>query len=92
VNARYKSGGGYICPAAYPIHLPTLCIFPDYANPPRHLNTVEVSVGHNEWGPPRTYHANTISAFTGDSMATLTKYCITDYSLRKSPIDNCDLR
>ncbi len=92
VNARYKSGGGYGCPGAYPIHLPTLRFFPDYPNAPRHLNTVEVSVGHNEWGPPSTYHANTISAFTGDSMATLTKYCITQYPLQKSPRDNCDLK
>jgi len=92
VNARHKSGGGYGCPGAYPIHLPTLRIFPDYPNAPRHLNTVEVSVGNNEWGPPSTYHANTISAFTGDSMATLTKNCITDYPLQKSPRDACDLK
>jgi uncharacterized protein DUF1996 len=91
VNARYKSGGGYGCPAAYPIHLPTLRIFPDYPNAPKHLNTVEVSVGHSEWGPPSTYHANAISAFTGDSMQTLTKNCITLYPLQKSPRDNCDL-
>jgi Domain of unknown function (DUF1996) len=91
VNARHKSGGGYGCPDTHPIHLPTLRIFPDYPNAPTHLNTVKVSVGHNEWGPQSSYHANTISAFTGDSMATLTKYCITKYPLQKSPTDNCDL-
>jgi len=91
VNARYDASGKYGCPAAYPIHLPTLIIFPDYPNAPRNLNTVEVSVGHSEWGPPSTYHANTISAFTGDSMATLTKDCITDYPLQSSPKAGCDL-
>jgi Domain of unknown function (DUF1996) len=91
VNARYKSNGKYGCPAAHPIQLPTLTIFPDYPNAPKNLNTVKVSVGHNEWGPPRTYHANTISAFTGDSMRTLTKNCIKDYPLQKSPRDSCDL-
>jgi hypothetical protein len=92
VNARHKSGGGYGCPSGHPIHLPTLTFFPDYPNAPKNLNTVEVSMGHNEWGPPSTYHANTISAFTGDSMVTLTKYCITKYPLQKSPRDNCDLK
>jgi hypothetical protein len=89
VNARYKSGGGYGCPADHSIHLPTLRFFPDYPNAPKTLNTVEVSMGHNEWGPPSSYHANNISAFTGDSMAQLTKDCITDYPLKTSPIAGC---
>jgi Domain of unknown function (DUF1996) len=92
VNARYDASGKYGCPAGYSTHLPTLTIFPDYPNAPKNLDTVEVSVGHSEWGPPSTYHANTISAFTGDSMATLTKDCITAYPLQSSPIAGCDLQ
>src|SRR5215207_67183 len=59
------------------------------SNAPHNLDTVEVSMGNMEWGPPSTYHANNISAFTGDSMAQLTKDCITDYPLKTSPIAGC---
>src|SRR5215216_7610978 len=89
VNATYNSNGKYGCPAAYPVHLPTLRFFPDYPNAPKTLNTVEVSMGNMEWGPPSTYHANNISAFTGDSMAQLTKDCITDYPLQTSSKAGC---
>ena len=91
VNATYDSNGKYGCPAAYPIQLPTLRFFPDYPNAPKTLKKVEVSVGHNEWGPPSSYHANNISAFMGDSMQQLTKDCITDYPLQTSPIAGCNL-
>jgi hypothetical protein len=91
VNATYDSNGKYGCPAGYPIQLPTLRFFPDYPNAPKTLKRVEVSVGHNEWGAPSSYHANNISAFTGDSMQQLTKDCIADYPLQTSPIAGCNL-
>jgi hypothetical protein len=91
VSATYDSNGKYGCPAGYPVQLPTLRFFPDYRNAPHNLNTVEVSMGHMEWGPPSTYHANNISAFTGDSMAQLTKDCITDYPLKTSPKAGCSI-
>jgi hypothetical protein len=91
VSATYDSNGTYRCPDAYPVQLSTLRFFPDYRNAPRTLKTVEVSMGNMEWGPPSTYHANNISAFTGDSMQQLTKDCITDYPLQTSPIAGCNL-
>jgi hypothetical protein len=91
VSATYDSNGKYRCPDAYPVQLSTLRFFPDYRNAPRTLKTVEVSMGNMEWGPPSTYHANNISAFTGDSMQQLTKDCITDYPLQTSPIAGCNL-
>ena len=89
VSATYDSNGKYRCPDAYPVQLPTLRFFPDYPNAPHNLDTVEVSMGNMEWGPPSTYHANNISAFTGDSMAQLTKDCITDYPLKTSSKAGC---
>ena len=91
VNARYDSNGKYGCPATHPVQLSTLRSFPDYPNAPKTLRRVEVSVGHLAWGPPSSYHANNISAFTGDSMLQLTKDCITDYPLQTSPIAGCNL-
>jgi len=91
VSATYDSNGKYRCPDAYPVQLSTLRFFPDYRNAPKTLKTVEVSMGNMEWGPPSTYHANNISAFTGDSMQQLTKDCITDYPLQTSPIAGCNL-
>ena len=91
VSATYDSNGKYGCPDAYPVQLPTLRFFPDYPNAPKTLKKVEVSVGHNEWGPPSSYHANNISAFTEDSMLQLTKNCITDYRLQTSPVAGCNL-
>jgi hypothetical protein len=91
VSATYDSNGKYRCPDAYPVQLSTLRFFPDYPNAPTNLKTVEVSMGNMEWGPPSTYHANNISAFTGDSMLQLTKDRITDYPLQTSPIAGCNL-
>jgi hypothetical protein len=91
VSATYDSNGKYGCPTAYPVQLPTLRFFPDYPKAPHNLATVEVSVGNMQWGPPSTYHANNISAFLGDSMAQLTKNCITDYPLKTSSTGGCSL-
>jgi Domain of unknown function (DUF1996) len=35
VNATYYSNGKYGCPAAYPIQLPTLTIYPHYSKAPK---------------------------------------------------------